>query len=457
MSGVSVSRRTVACLLAAVGIQAVAAPVDDYAVQWPLQLSGPASGAYAVELGDEVYRHAHAPALRDVDVLNAQGAVVPAQLFAAGEAPAAARPGLLVALRWFDLPQAFVSRPDDWSMAVERDVHGRVLRLQARDTSPTVAEAGAWLVDASGLDQRIDALHLQWASGDEAIDRSYRVEASDDLQAWRVVSPQVQLVDLARGGERLRQGRVPLATSARYLRLMPEGGRGAPVLESVQAELAAGPVLPALHWQHLAPGAQASDAADAHVFRLEGRYPVTMVDIGYTGNGTARWTLYSRDDEKRPWRLRAGPWVAYEIGAGEGAGRSAPQALSSPVRDREWKLVADSERAPLPELRLGWRADTLVFVAEGPAPYRLVAGSARASRGDAPVAQALVGLARAHGADWRPGTATTAALQPLAGARALEPAAPVRDWRTWLLWSLLVAGAIVVAGLAASLLRKREG
>ncbi|MFT4247186.1 MAG: DUF3999 family protein, partial [Pseudomonas sp.] len=42
----------------------------------------------------------------------------------------------------------------------------------------------------------------------------------------------------------------------------------------------------------------------------------------------------------------------------------------------------------------------------------------------------------------------------LAGAQALQPA---RDWKTWLLWGLLVLGALVIGGFALSLLRGRTG
>jgi hypothetical protein len=87
-------------------------------------------------------------------------------------------------------------------------------------------------------------------------------------------------------------------------------------------------------------------------------------------------------------------------------------------------------------------------------PYRLVAGSARATRGDAPVARSLEANRGARGASWQPAAATLGGVQPLAGERALQPALEPRDWRSWLLWGLLVAGALLVAGFAASLLRK---
>ena len=63
---------------------ASAAPADDYAMQWPLTLADRDAGAHAVVLDDEVYAQARSPALRDLDVLNAHSAAVPAQLMRTG-------------------------------------------------------------------------------------------------------------------------------------------------------------------------------------------------------------------------------------------------------------------------------------------------------------------------------------------------------------------------------------
>jgi hypothetical protein len=48
-------------------------------------------------------------------------------------------------------------------------------------------------------------------------------------------------------------------------------------------------------------------------------------------------------------------------------------------------------------------------------------------------------------------------MQALAGTSALTPAPVERDWKAWLLWALLAGGALVVAGLAFSLLKKPTG
>src|SRR5690606_37973803 len=274
-----------------------------------------------------------------------------------------------------------------------------------------------------------------WAAGEEGIDRAYRIEASDDLRQWRPVQSRAQLIDLSRDGERLLQRRVPVAASARYLRLLPAQGQGSPQLQAVHVELAA-PDRPApLQWRELVGTPMEEAGVQARVFELDARYPVESADLQYEGNGTGQWRLYSREHADVPWVLRAGPWVAYAIGSGGDTNRSAPQPLTGITRDRQWKLVGAEGVGLAPKLRLGWRPEALVFIAQGTPPYRLVAGSGRAQREDAPVGQSLDAIRGVQGADWRPAAAALGTMQPLAGEAALLPAAALRDWRAWLLWT----------------------
>jgi hypothetical protein len=95
-----------------------------------------------------------------------------------------------------------------------------------------------------------------------------------------------------------------------------------------------------------------------------------------------------------------------------------------------------------------------VFLAEGSPPYALLAGSGRAVRTEAPLAQLVDVLRQQRGAQWRPAGATLGTGGELAGDAALAPAPAKRDWTSWLLWALLVGGTLLVAALATSLLKR---
>jgi len=97
-----------------------------------------------------------------------------------------------------------------------------------------------------------------------------------------------------------------------------------------------------------------------------------------------------------------------------------------------------------------------VFLAQGNGPYRLVAGSARARRADYPVDIALMQLRTKLGADWQPPLATLGARAVLQGEHALISAPTPPDWKTWLLWAVLVGAAALIGGMALSLLKSRD-
>jgi hypothetical protein len=422
---------------------------EDYARQWPLSLGSDAAGAYRVTLDEAVYRQTRQRALRDVVVVNADGQPVAADLFQPGE-PLAKAPAHLD-LPWFALPATpGGSAGQGWELISQADTDGRLRRVEARITDASVAAAprSALLVDVSRVREAIVALELQWKPM-EALDLGYRVEASDDLEHWQPLATRGRLVDLQRDDRRLLHRRIelygllPQYQKVRYLRLTPDNAAQALSITSVQAELAAAREQPQPDWLAL----QGRGEGREFEFELPGRFPVRWADVAMSDNSAVEWRLESRDNDDADWQLRAGPWVAYAIGAG---GRSLPQLLGERVRDRHWRLRASAPVTQAPTLRLGYRPEVIVFLAQGKPPFALAAGSTRAERAQAPIASLVADLRRRHGADWQPGPAYLGASSELAGAAALEPR---RDWKAWLLWAVLGLGAVVVVGFALTLLR----
>lgn len=438
-------------LLVALAMPAGAGERDDYARQWPLATQGDA-GAYRLALDRDVYRGAIQPGLGDIEVFNAAGQSVPAALFAA-DAPLPGTPAPF-ALPWFPLPAGAAARAGDITVISERAADGSIRRVEARIAdapAPAPAATNAWLVDASRVRARLGALRLAWSAQAGPLDVEISVEGSDDLRDWRVLQPRAQLLDLARGGQRLRQSRVPLDGQARYLRIATLRADAALPLSGVEAEPTAMAEAPDWRWEVLRGRAASERGATHYDFELDGRFPVARADIDADDNAAGTWTLSSRDAPDAPWAVRAGPWVAFSVATGDAPQRSPAQALAGVVRDRYWRLTPQSATPGAPALRLGYRPETLVFVAQGAGPYALAAGSARASRVDAPLQPMLDALRASRGDTWQPAMASIGAAQALAGERALQPR---RDWKHWLLWALLVGGALVVAGFAFSLLRK---
>lgn len=417
----------------------------DYVREWPLQLEQADAGAYRLTLDAPVYRAATEATLADLQPLDGGGEPLPAALLQA-DAPSPSPPPRLRALPLFALPP-LPAAGGELQVIAERDAGGAVRRIETRSGPAPRDGLPAWLLDASALREPLRAIRLDWPS-QPRLQAEVRIEASDDLRHWSPLVERAALVELDNGSERLQQRRIPLDTRARYLRITALSPR-MPALDAVQAELA--PLREDAPLQWLTLSGRARDGG--FEFELDGRFPVIRVDVAGAGNDAVEWRLQSRDSEAARWITRAGPWLGYAVG-GSAGGRSAPQALAR-TRDRYWRLLpGPGATFPIPpQLRLGWRPETLVFLARGQPPYTLAAGSVRALRRDAPLAPILDALRRQRGPQWQPAQARRGEpARELAGAQALHPP---RDWKAWLLWGLLVLGALLIGGFALSLLRAR--
>ena len=439
--------------LLALPLVAVAAVADDYVARWPLALERPDGGAYRVVLTPDVYRQLQSPALGDLVVANAAGQPV-ATAVLPPEAPLA-QAGAAVALAWFPLPADAAGAQQDIAAISEVATDGSLRRIEWRSAAGTAADAG-FVLDASRLKAPMVALRFGWSQA-EAFDRGYRISASDDLRRWREVVSDARLVQLQNAGRRVVQDRIVLpVVRARYLRLLPtERHAGALALSSVRAELDGPTAAPVLQWETLR-GRRVQGRDGVHFeYALAGRFPIEAADVVAGGNSTRGWLLQSRDGDDAAWQSAAAPWVAYRVDSGDHSSRSPPQPLYQPLRGRQWRLQARSAGAQeAPVLRLGYRPEVVLFLAEGQPPFALLAGSARAVRPATPLPQLIDTLRAARGADWQPAAATLGTRRQQAGDAALQPL-PRADWKRWLLWAVLLGGALLVAGFAASLLRKR--
>ncbi|GHA84554.1 DUF3999 family protein [Cognatilysobacter bugurensis] len=425
----------------------------DYRLQWPVQLARPDAAAHRIVLEADVYRTVQRADLGDLDVLDRDGAAVPAAVLA--PARPARRAPRLVPLPWFRLPSPDGAGARDWAVIGRAGPDGALQEIEARSVAAGSGEAPrtALLVDARTARGPVTALDLQWQSSG-ALDVGYRVEGSDDLDTWHPVPAQGRLVDLQRDAERLLQRRIALQSpsSWRYLRLTPEHADRIVPITAVHAVIPVARAAPDAQWRALAPGAvrRVEGAGSQFEFELDGRYPIRWAAVAMDANTAVRWHLESRESGDAPWRTRAAPWLAFQLDDAGERSHSPPRVLDATVRDRHWRLTADRQVAQAPALRLGYAPETLVFLAQGSGPYALVAGSARTRRADAPVAPVLAALRERHGAEWSPPAATLGAPSVRAGQNALEPE---RDWTTWLLWAALIAGALLVIALAVSVLR----
>jgi hypothetical protein len=458
-----------------------------------LQGDGP---YYRLALPLVIHAHAAYGDLRDLRVRNAAGNPVPyawlrnneaaAPHFSSKEVPifalSASASGTGDSAE--DASLGFRVRPDG-SLAL------------ARKPARKPAEAAQWLIDASQLKGGL--LQARFDVAPEARGLfAFRLEASDDLRHWQPVGGEEQLVRLAHAGQTIERMAVDLGgVHARFLRLRwSDPQNGAPLtgvaIDSVQEVEAVAP----LQWTGaLKPERCGTDHCDyalprglpAESLRIDLADVNTLAQVGISGllaatpaaaepAYVARNPLYAlRHQQRRPTPAAGSPGevplldtVVYRLAQGAGEARSPLLALDgrsySHLRLRTAGPVSVLGPTP-PAIAVGATPRTLVFLAQGAAPFSLTWNAApekNVVQGSSPgAALPLATLLPGYSAS-KPVAAGQASVTlppaPVAAVEAVVAAAaqlpvPVQPdpFRKWWLWGALGVGLLLLAGMAWSL------
>ncbi len=379
--------------------------------------------------------------LGDLRVVNGADEVVPHAL---ARAPAEAAYGDWQPLPVFPLPAA-AAGGSSASVDIELGDDGTVVAV--RGGRPSDRTRATYLLDATSLDRSLSELRLRWPEGQADFVARLRVEGSADLDTWRTLVNSATVAELTTDGQRISAAQIEVPdTDADYLRLSRLDA-GTLLLSGVDAR-ARLPSRPPRDWLALA-GRRVNGYYE---FDSGGHHPIDRLTVDIDRDTfLARAQLWSRDRDDRPWRER-GRHVFYRVALEE---TDAARLTSEPLPaepDRYWRLQWVDDTAAAPTLRLGWLAHELWFLRQGPGPFRLLYGRAETESQPWPVRD----LAERLGAGSTLGGLPAAALgepEILGGRASLEAAPQPVDWRTVLLWSVLVAGVALVVWLAVRVLR----
>jgi hypothetical protein len=307
-------------------------------------------------------------------------------------------------------------------------------------------DAAAYLVDASSLDHIPTELKLTWAGAQEHIAR-IRVETSNDLNDWQTLIAETTVARLASDGNSILRDQFSLPRrKARYLRISQIEGAAPLGVTDVEVRHRRSE-LPERRWREL----QGARQEEGWEFAAGGWFPVDRLQLSSSENFIATARLYSRSDAQENWRDR-GQRTFYRSSIAATVLASEPLAVSE--GDRYWRLEFAGEEPTSPVLKIGWLPDEVVFLKQGSAPYVLAYGQAglegrpwpltellRKLNGRPPVDLADVPFARALEA------------QMLGGPDRLVAEADPVNWRTFILWAVLVIGVLAVGAMAFRLLR----
>jgi hypothetical protein len=425
------------------------APVPgDFA--YGLRLHLPEGGAiYRVSLPAAVYRGVTRTDLGDLRVFNADGRPVPHTVRRPPRPEATGPPRSVPFFPLF----AAGSDGEGLMLQITTNAAGAVVRTTPRPGKGGDDRVAAYLIDLGPPERSAAALRLDWSAAGESFVADVALSGGDDLNQWHSLAPSTTLARLRYGGHRLERNTIPLPPNPpRYLRLSWPAETGSARLSAVRAEPT--PSGPAPRRVSVRGTLDVAAPAD-WFFDLGGPLPTDQVQLELAEiNSLVQGALYSRADPEAEWRYRGeGMFYRLRIDGEEVAG--APVDLSTRSGERYWRF-SPSENAGAevaPALVVSYTPHELLLLARGTGPFLLAYGAATMAPADRPVAELIRtlddgGSGREIATEARLGEAVT-----LGGSEALTPPPPLRRW---LLWSVLVAGVGLIAGMAWHLWRQMD-
>lgn len=423
----------------------------DFGYGAPIDIRGSGS-LYSAPVPVHLYQHTAFADLRDVRVRNGQHESVPYVL----RPPEGARSApTTLALPIFPLhgdPAAAVEK-----LRLKVVAGGTSVEINDPTGSAQALPVAGYLLDAERLVLPAAALELGWDSAAGDFSARLRVEASDDLHAWRTLVTDAPVVSLHYAGQQFTRTRIELPeTATKFLRLSWLG-TGATltgvmaVLRSPQADL------PRTHTR--ATGTATVGRAGEYQYDLGGHFPVDRLSLALAEENSLASVAYdARESEAGDWRRQATGTV-YRLRV-EGAPELTNTTLAvATCRCRYWRVTVLSPGGGLgatpPALVAGWTQDNVEFLARGQPPFELVYGNSEAAGPGASIEGLLAPVSGAAA----PGTKVTAlaaavgAPFEIGGSARLDPSRSPALRRVAVLWAALVVAVALLGRMAWRLLK----
>ncbi len=411
----------------------------------PIAVQQPAAFVQ-LPLPPSAYGRSRQAGLHDLRVIDARGERVPFTLLA----PRAAEAQNVEQQRdaaLYPLPRRpAAGKP--WPSPVEVVVQGERISVKRSGGAAVVVGSPGWLFDLGDPKERRSddppphSLRLRW-SGPAEFSAPFDLETSNDLRTWRAAGSG-QVMALASATGPLTQPGVVLPGGAgRFVRLVWADASSAPAITGAQViaarqrrvALDAPSELPFSASPEPVSKIALDDASKRALhFDLGGVLPLVQLDLRWTsGTRVAPVRLQARNQIDEPWRELA-PAVFYRLERGATVSTSPPLTLQTSAR--YLRVLPDERAAPLDpaatQLVVHAALASLVFAAQGQAPFALLAGAADAPPGALPASTLVPALD-----DERPrfGRATLGEWTEVAAvARQAEAAERQAALRPWLLW-----------------------
>jgi hypothetical protein len=424
-----------------------------------------------VSLPLAVYQGLASPDLADLRVFNEKGEVMPYAIVPRESSVETRRSEQSVPFFPLHTPAGNGvngSGAGDIAVTIRQTGDGTLVSVRQSAATASPAELVHGLVlDASKLPGSVRSLRLVAASGTSPF-HAYTIESSQDLQHWRMLKRDAQLVRLAHEGHRVDLDGAEWDVPAdRYLRLLWAYPQRAPVISSV--------LLSSVERQQAAPqriwSAEIRPSAvhgGDYEYVWTGQMPLEMLRINLPQINTLaplaiqqpliRSSRHRHRDELR-WTTLAQS-VVYRLESPQGEIRSPDIALHKSVANH-LRLSLDQRAGKLgeapPTLQIGFVPREIVFLARGAGPFVLAWGASGVQRVDLPLSTLLpepAGQAQLPARQASLSLADDAANEPTttAGKAVVAESGPASN--KWILWLVLLTGLLILGGMARALTRQ---
>lgn len=423
---------------------------DDFARGVPIDpIEGEA--LQVVLLPPEVYDTITRKDLGDLRVFNANGEEVPHAVYLRGVAtpilPQSHKLPLFPLYGRSEVPLAQLE------VQVQRTATGALIEVSQRTRRRTDA-VRAYLVDASTVEEPLQALRFAWADTTADFLTNVTVETSSDLQNWQRWGRPATLAHLRFDGNALDRSDVTFPPRrAPYLRITWQGD-APPHLESVMGTtVERSEVQP--QWTQLP---LVSEGDHLYRFAFRGVLPVDRLSFAlHDPNTVARVSLKASYQPEGPWQSRY-EGLVYRLKRQEQELTSPPITIAPRRNDDYWLLEVDPAGGGFgsipPVLEVGWTPEYVLFVPRGDGPFTLAFGNPAVSS-SAFDAEDLLRLVPGEGGGLADRTlATVGEVVDLGGEAQLQPPPEDVPWSQVLLWGTLVLGVLLLIGIAVRLIRQ---
>lgn len=422
---------------------------------------------YELEIPSAVYETVSRSDLGDLRILNGDGQVVPHGLRMMAMKKNTNTE--MMNIPFFPLYQNQISQEagksiTDLHLNIKRDSQGEVINIQSSLPKDTKSQQlSGYLLDLRQWKKPIDQLKITWKQTDgSSFIRKLNISKSSNLERWRSIATGKTLVNLTYQNHQLTDNTISLSSSSsNYLRLIFSDQKPGLELDSIQVSHTKSYSQRQRNWQAVTLG-KTENAGEYH-FQHNIKSLARQLEIKLPENNTVvRVQVLSRSTKEQPWRY-SGSTLLYRLSV-NGTDIEKSKINITASRDNNWLLRFDQQGGGigtgLPEVKLAWQPQQLVFIARGQAPYRMVWGSAKIN----PVvinANQLLPVTTKSMADNNIGNASMLSQAELLSdtirsinKKALEPKSKEINWRHWILWIALIAAALMLIWMAVGLMKK---